>query len=61
MLHLGPTCALIHPGGQILHSFGFEAETKYAVLAEDNKHKEWYFFKRFKMMLFGQIVSTHND
>jgi hypothetical protein len=54
----GPTCVLIKPDGKTLHSFAFDAETKYAELAEEGEHKDWYFFKRFKMMLFGKIVSN---
>ncbi|XP_060607561.1 heat shock 70 kDa protein 12A-like [Ruditapes philippinarum] len=50
----GPTCALIEPDGVTLHSFGYEAESKYADLACDGEHGGWYFFKRFKMNLFGQ-------
>ncbi|XP_045210214.2 heat shock 70 kDa protein 12A-like [Mercenaria mercenaria] len=51
----GPTTILIKPDGKTIDSFGFDAETKYAELAEDQKHKEWYFFKRFKMQLFDKI------
>ncbi|XP_060559752.1 heat shock 70 kDa protein 12A-like [Ruditapes philippinarum] len=51
----GPTTILIHPDGKTIDSFGFDAETKYAELAEENQHKEWYFFKRFKMLLFDKI------
>lgn len=53
----GPTCALIKPDGKTLHSFGYDAETKYAELAEDEKHKDWYYFRRFKMTLFNRPVS----
>ncbi|XP_060594200.1 heat shock 70 kDa protein 12A-like isoform X2 [Ruditapes philippinarum] len=50
----GPTCVLIKPDGQTFHSFGFEAESKYADLALDEEHESWYFFKRFKMKLFSE-------
>ncbi|XP_060594731.1 heat shock 70 kDa protein 12A-like [Ruditapes philippinarum] len=56
----GPTCVLIKPDGKTLHSFAFDAETKYAELAEEGEHKDWYFFKRFKMMLFGKIGIQRN-
>ncbi|XP_045204106.2 heat shock 70 kDa protein 12A-like [Mercenaria mercenaria] len=56
----GPTCVLIKPDGKTLHSFAYDAETKYAELAEENKHKDWYFFRRFKMMLFGKIGIQRN-
>ena len=52
----GPTCVLIKPDGQTLDSFGFDAESKYADLAEENAHRDYYYFKRFKMMLHGKIV-----
>lgn len=37
-------------------SFGFEAETKYADFALENKHHDWLFFERFKMNLYQQHV-----
>ena len=52
-----PTCVLVRPDGTF-DSFGYEAEDKYYQLAEDKEHTDWYFFKRFKMMLFGKIVRT---
>jgi hypothetical protein len=55
---LGPTTILIRPDGETIDSFGFDAETRYAELAEDREHKEWYYFKRFKMQLFDKIVSS---
>ncbi|XP_045182072.2 heat shock 70 kDa protein 12A-like [Mercenaria mercenaria] len=45
-----PTCVLLNDKKEF-HSFGFEAENKYASLAEDNKHRGWLFFRRFKMLL----------
>ncbi|XP_060578454.1 heat shock 70 kDa protein 12A-like [Ruditapes philippinarum] len=56
----GPTCALIHPDGKTLDSFGYEAESKYGELALDKHHKQWFFFKRFKMSLFGRIGIERN-
>ncbi|XP_033742408.1 heat shock 70 kDa protein 12B-like [Pecten maximus] len=47
-----PTCALFTPE-QKFHSFGFDAEDKYADLAIDNEHQDWYYFRRFKMMLYN--------
>ncbi|XP_052789013.1 heat shock 70 kDa protein 12B-like [Mya arenaria] len=44
------TSVLLNPAGDF-HSFGFEAEAKYADLAEDGKHAGWRLFRRFKMML----------
>ncbi|XP_021355916.1 heat shock 70 kDa protein 12A-like isoform X2 [Mizuhopecten yessoensis] len=36
------------------HSFGYEAEDYYSQLAEDDDHGDWYYFRRFKMMLYGK-------
>ncbi|XP_069131333.1 heat shock 70 kDa protein 12B-like [Argopecten irradians] len=47
------TCILFDPKGNF-HSFGFEAEDKYCDLAYDNLHKDWYYFRRFKMILYQQ-------
>ncbi|WAR31533.1 HS12B-like protein [Mya arenaria] len=49
-----PTVVLIKPDGKTLHSFGYEAESKYADLAETGDHKDWYYFRRFKMLLFDE-------
>ena len=38
------------------HSFGYEAEDKYADLTLDNEAEDWYFFQRFKMTLFDKLV-----
>ncbi|WAR14045.1 HS12A-like protein [Mya arenaria] len=54
----GPTCILIKPDGKTLEAFGYEAETKYADLAGENKHKKWYYFRRFKMKLFDKETLT---
>lgn len=40
-----------------MNKFGYEAETKYADLAADGEHHKYYFYKRFKMKLFGKVVS----
>ncbi|XP_045185047.2 heat shock 70 kDa protein 12A-like [Mercenaria mercenaria] len=45
-----PTCVLLNNKGEF-HSFGFEAENKYASLAEDDEHHGWMLFRRFKMLL----------
>ncbi|XP_033742556.1 heat shock 70 kDa protein 12B-like [Pecten maximus] len=47
------TCVLFDQNGDF-HSFGFEAEDKYSDLAYDNLHKGWYYFRRFKMILYQQ-------
>ncbi|KAH3834076.1 hypothetical protein DPMN_107394 [Dreissena polymorpha] len=48
----GPTCVLIRPDGKTLEAFGYEAETRYSELSEDDQHKKWYYFRRFKMSLW---------
>ncbi|XP_060589195.1 heat shock 70 kDa protein 12A-like [Ruditapes philippinarum] len=53
-----PTCVLIKPDGKTLHSFGYAAETKYANLAEEGTHKRWYYFRRFKMMLYDKMTNS---
>ncbi|KAL3878196.1 hypothetical protein ACJMK2_030564 [Sinanodonta woodiana] len=46
-----PSCVLFEPSKKF-HSFGYEAEDKYAELALDNQHQDWFFFWRFKMSLY---------
>ncbi|XP_045161656.2 heat shock 70 kDa protein 12B-like [Mercenaria mercenaria] len=46
-----PTSVLLKPNKEF-HSFGFEAENKYADLAEEDEHHNWYLFRRFKMSLY---------
>jgi len=69
-----PTTVLLDPKGKF-DSFGYEAENKYSELAEDDEHKGWYYFRRFKMLLYKNKVrvscylycvcflspTTHND
>lgn len=38
--------------------FGFDAEAKYLDLILDKDHKNWYFFRRFKMSLYDIKVNT---
>lgn len=49
------TCVLFD-SNQTFHSFGFEAEEKYSNLALDEKHHDWFYFYRFKMMLYNKKV-----
>ncbi|XP_062607409.1 uncharacterized protein LOC134269204, partial [Saccostrea cucullata] len=39
-------------------SFGYEAEKQYAELADENEHKDYYYFHRFKMILYEKIRTT---
>ncbi|KAK3109141.1 hypothetical protein FSP39_023794 [Pinctada imbricata] len=53
------TCATLKTPTTVLfddeknfHSFGYEAETKYAELLEDDEADGWFYFKHFKMLLY---------
>ncbi|KAL3858584.1 hypothetical protein ACJMK2_008856 [Sinanodonta woodiana] len=50
MSYKTPTCLLLDKD-QKIHSFGFEAEDKYADLCMDKENERWYYFRRFKMKL----------
>ena len=50
-----PTCVLLNPQKQF-DSFGYEAENKYVDLAENENHKGWLLFRRFKMILHNKEV-----
>jgi hypothetical protein len=51
-----PTTVLLKPD-QTFHSFGYDAEDKYAALTEADEHEGWYYFSRFKMKLMNALVS----
>ena len=51
-----PTCILVNPD-KTFNSFGYEAENNYSNLADEEEHHDYYFFKRFKMILFDKVVS----
>jgi len=53
--HKTPSCVLVNPQQQF-DSFGYDAENKYANLLEDDEHKVWMFFQRFKMILHNSQV-----
>ena len=50
-----PTSILLNPQ-QEFECFGYDAEDRYAALANEDLHQEWYYFRRFKMMLHGELV-----
>ena len=56
-----PTSLLVKPDGVTLSAFGYDAEDKYIELCENGKHKAYYFFKNFKMMLYFQRVSFSDN
>ncbi|KAK3580556.1 hypothetical protein CHS0354_009513 [Potamilus streckersoni] len=50
-----PTTVLIQPDGKTFEAFGYQAEDKYADLAESGEHRKWFYFRRFKMLLMDKI------
>ena len=50
-----PTSILLNPQ-QEFECFGYDAEDRYTALANEDLHEEWYYFRRFKMMLHGKLV-----
>ena len=51
------TCILFKPN-KTFDSFGYDAEDAYGELSaeENGEHKKWYYFRRFKMELFNNVV-----
>ncbi|XP_061163998.1 heat shock 70 kDa protein 12B-like [Saccostrea echinata] len=50
--HKTPTSVLLNKDKE-LDSFGDEAEKKFMELSEDEKHRDYYFFRKFKMLLYN--------
>lgn len=55
-----PTVVLMQPDCTF-HSFGEDARKHYKQLMTDEKHKEWYFFERFKMKLLAKDEPLNKD
>ena len=53
-----PTCALISPDGTTLEEFGYDAENKFMDLVEQDDHRDYYYFRRFKMFLNKEVGSS---
>lgn len=51
-----PTCLLLSPKKEFC-AFGYEAEDEYNTLSAKKDHKDYYFFRRFKMKLHAEEVS----
>ncbi|XP_061183230.1 heat shock 70 kDa protein 12B-like [Saccostrea echinata] len=49
-----PTTVLLDNDGNFVE-FGFDAETRYAELAEEEEHQEYFYFRRFKMLLYDKV------
>ncbi|XP_045207711.2 heat shock 70 kDa protein 12B-like [Mercenaria mercenaria] len=47
-----PTCLLVKPDGVTFQAFGYDAENQYLELADKDEHRDYYYFRRFKMLLF---------
>lgn len=59
MTHKAPTTLLLKPDGTFAE-FGFKAEKIYAELAENEKHQDHYFFRRFKLILKPKLTERVN-
>lgn len=51
-----PTCILLDSDKSFV-SFGYEAETRYAKLVDEEQHGDFYYFNRIKMVLYQNKVS----
>ena len=49
-MYKAPTTVLLNPD-KSFHSYGYKAEIKYDELAEENEHREYFYFYRFKMAI----------
>ncbi|XP_052764771.1 heat shock 70 kDa protein 12A-like [Mya arenaria] len=56
-----PTCVLIEPDGDTFSAFGYDAETKYINLVEEEENEKWFFFRRFKMKLYNTDIKRDMD
>ena len=52
-----PTTVLLDKDEKLV-DFGFGAETAYAELSENEEHEEYYYFQRFKMMLYDKVRTS---
>ena len=54
-----PTCVLIRKENQQFESFGYEAENTYADIVLEEDADNYYFFDRFKMLLYQREVRPY--
>lgn len=59
MTYKAPTTLLLKPNGEFAE-FGFKAERVYAELAEEERHKDYYFFRRFKLILKQKLTEVRH-
>ena len=50
-----PTCILLSPDGSKVEAFGFDAERMFAALVKQGRHRDYFFFFRFKLELQNLI------
>ena len=50
-----PTTVLLD-GNEDLNAFGYEAEKKYSELVEEDEAEDYFYFRRFKMMLYENTM-----
>lgn len=48
-----PTCLLLKPD-KTFYKFGYEAVKEYTKLVENDQHKKYYYFEKFKMTLYEE-------
>ena len=48
------TCILLDHEKNLV-AFGFDAENKFCQIVNDKKEKDYYFFRRFKMVLYKKV------
>ena len=58
LTYKAPTTLLLNPD-QSFCKFGFEAEKEYAALAEEDRHHNHYFFRRFKLILKPELTKVN--
>lgn len=55
-----PTTVLMNNGEEFV-AFGFEAETKYAELLTEGKGDDYFYFHRFKMLMYSHAKNLNSD
>ena len=54
-----PTTLLLGPEEEFV-AFGYDAEEEYNDLIENDEHRQYHYFRRFKMMLYNKQVYAQN-
>ena len=55
--HKTPTTVLLDNDTNFI-AFGFDAETAYSKLCDNGEHEEYYYFHRFKMLLYDKVRTS---